>query len=149
MDAYAKKIGDLLSCSGLLRALVDIDPKHLQILYAFACQCVKRGEIKTAEQLFYQLFYLDSWHFDYLLSLGLCRQIRGAHQAALFCFARAGQVKVNDPRPAYYSALSYQKLGDIENAQCAFSSVLQCALNQPQYQTLAQKAEHALTELRS
>jgi len=135
--------------SGVLRMLTEVDEKHLQTLYRFACQCLKQNDAKTAESLFCALFYFDAWNFDYALALGLCRQMRGAHEEALLCFARAGTVNATDPRPAYYAALSYQKLGNVKYAQLALSAALRCASNQPQYQDLQQKAECALAQLPS
>lgn len=142
-----EEILDFLAQGGALRMLAGIDAPQLQTLYAFACQLVESGDVASAEGLFHTLFCLDSWNFNYALSLGLCRQKRGAHKEALLCFVRAGTVKITDPRPAYYAALSYQKLGNISYARKAFSAALRWASNRPQHQTLRQKAERALTEL--
>lgn len=141
------EILDFLAQGGALRMLTNIDEAQLQTLYAFACQQVKRGEVTTAESLFLALFCLDSWNFNYALALGLCQQTRGAHQEALLYFLRAGTVKITDPRPAYYAALSYRKLGNVIYARKAFSAALRWASNRPQHQALRQQAEQALAEL--
>ncbi len=142
-----EKVLDFLAQGGAVWKLAKLDETQLQTLYAFACQKVKLGDVATAESLFHALFCLDSWSFNYALSLGLCRQQRGAHEEALFCFVRAGTVKITDPRPAYYAALSYQKLGNVSYAKKAFSAALRWASNRPQHQELRQQAERALAEL--
>ncbi len=143
----AEEVLDFLAQGGALRMLANIDEAQLQTLYAFACQKVKLGDLATAESLFHALFSLDAWNFNYALSLGLCQQKRSAHEEALLCFARAGTLKITDPRPAYYAALSYQKLGDVVHAKKAFSAALRWASNRSEYQTLRQQAEIALAEL--
>ena len=136
-----------LAHGGTLGALAHISEDDLHTLYAYARQCVKAGDVKTAESLFDSLFCLDAWNLSYALASGLCRQMRGAHQEALAYFARAAIIAPDDPQPAWYAALSYQKLGHATYARQAFSNVLSCALSQPRHAEWEQKSRQALAEL--
>jgi secretion system chaperone SscA len=141
------EVSDFFSQGGSLRMLADVDESHLQTLYAYACQSVKQGDIKTAEGLFRALFCLDIWKFDYALSFGLCKQMQGEHKEALIGFTRAATIDVTDPRPAYYAAISYQKLGNADQAKKAFSSAIHWCSNRAEYQEWRRQSEQALNEL--
>lgn len=140
----APEIVDFLSRGGSLRELAAIDEKPVHILYRYACQCIRKGQLKQAEDLLKLLLHLDHWNFNVALSLGLCLQIRGAHEEALFCFVRAASSQITDPRPPYYAALSYQKKGNMQYARRAFEAALHWASNQPEYLEFKQKSEAAL-----
>lgn len=146
-SSLAPEVARFLARGGAVRMLADIDEGQLHTLYRYARQCIKQGEIAVAERLLQSLFYLDAWNFDYALSLGLCMQMRGAHDEALFCLARAAQVRSADPRPPYYAALSYQKTGNVEYAQRAFRSVLRLAVESSPYRELRRHAKTGLQRL--
>ncbi|PHV11476.1 SycD/LcrH family type III secretion system chaperone [Chitinimonas sp. BJB300] len=124
---------DFLAQGGTLQALVDIDPADLDKLYAYACQLFDAGDYEAAKRFYLMLARLSHWQFDYWLALGLACQRLNEHEEALFSFGQAGLLRLDDPRPPYLSALSYQLTNRSEHAQKAFTAASRCCGSKPEY----------------
>ncbi|AAQ60248.1 MULTISPECIES: SycD/LcrH family type III secretion system chaperone [Chromobacterium] len=128
------------SRGGSLRLLADIQGEDLESLYGYAKQLFDGGEIAAARNVYQLLSTLDHWNFDYLLALGLCHQRLGAHNEAVVCFGRAGLIKVDDPRAAFYAGISYRLDGNAEYASKAFKAAINWCGEQIDYQAIKASA---------
>lgn len=125
---------------GALRMLADIQIQDLQQLYGYANQLFQGGEIAAAKNFYYLLSCMDHWNFDYQLALGLCHQRLSEHEQAIACFSRAGMIKVDDPRAAFFAGLSYQMHGNTEYANKALRAAITWCGVQVEYQPLRDSA---------
>lgn len=95
-----------LQQGGSLKMLADVEEKDLDLLYRYGTQLMNYGDYEGAKRIFYLLMKIDQWNFDYFFALGTCCQQLKEHEEAIFCFGRAGIVKVEDPRSPYYAAIT-------------------------------------------
>ncbi|QAU25474.1 CesD/SycD/LcrH family type III secretion system chaperone [Dyella sp. M7H15-1] len=127
---------------GTLQALMDIDPNHLDKLYAYATQLFEAGNYVGAKCYYELLVRLSHWQFDYWFALGLTYQKLSEHGEAARCFGRAGVLRLSDPRPPYLAGLSYQLMGHGEAAAKAFSASMKWCSDKPEYAELKREVEN-------
>ncbi|MGC0154706.1 SycD/LcrH family type III secretion system chaperone [Chromobacterium vaccinii] len=131
---------------GSLRLLADIQGEDLESLYGYARQLFDGGDIAAARNVYQLLSTLDHWNFDYLLALGLCHQRLGEHNEAVVCFGRAGMIKVDDPRAAFFAGISYRLDGNAEYAGKAFNAAINWCGDQIDYQQIKASAVSMLAQ---
>ena len=136
---------DLLRQGVTMQALLEIDPKDMDSVYAHACQRYEQRDFIGAKKLLVMLTRLSHWQFDYWLALGLCCQHMGQHEEAVHSFSQSAQLRLEDPRSAYLAGLSLHALGQADIARKAFSAALNWCGDKPEHQTLQQQAQHMLT----
>ncbi|MFM0514987.1 SycD/LcrH family type III secretion system chaperone [Paraburkholderia sp. RL17-373-BIF-A] len=129
-------VRDFFSRGGTLQALVNLDPADLDHIYAYATQLFDLGDYAAAKRFYLLLSRLSHWNFDYWFALGLCCQRLAEHLEAVFCFGQAGLLRLDDPRPAYLAAQSYQFAGQPDNARKALSSAIRGCMSCPEYAEL-------------
>lgn len=129
---------------GAVRMLADIRLDDMDHLYAYATQLFEADEFKGARNLYFLLAQLDQWNSDYWLGLGLCHQRLMQHEDALFCFSRAGMIKIDDPRASFFAGISYQIVGNQSYARKALNASIKWCGQHAQYVTLRQSAEQLL-----
>lgn len=141
---------NFLMRGGSIRMLQDIDPSDLDQVYAYATQLFEAEAFKSAKQFYYLLARLDHWNFDYWLALGLSCQRLSQHDEALFCFSRAGMIRIDDPRGAFFAGISYQALGNTVYARKAFNAAIRwCgrdAASEPMRRAAAQSLAYCALE---
>lgn len=106
---------------GSLRMLAKMNPQDLALVYEYTVQLCEGGEYDGAKRLLNLLVRLDHWNFSYWLTLGLCYQQTADFHQAIYCFSRAGQIQVNDPRPSYLAAECYTASGNLAYAEKSLS----------------------------
>ena len=141
MNEDIEAIRDFFGQGGTLQALVDIDPAHLDKLYAYACQLFDAGNYAGAKRYYQLLTRLSHWQFDYWFALGLTCQQLNEHGEAAFCFGRAGLLRLDDPRPSYLAGLSYELTGNTELASKAFTASIKWCSDKPEYAQLKRDIE--------
>lgn len=132
---------------GTLKMLTDIEEKDLDNLYQYALQLVAYKDYKGAKNVFYLLFRIDSWNFNYCFSLGLMCQQLGEHHEAIVCLGRAGMVQIDNPLPAYHAGLSYSALGNTEFAIKSFTASLRWTQGRPEFSEVETSAKEQLALL--
>ncbi|MCL1123698.1 SycD/LcrH family type III secretion system chaperone [Shewanella surugensis] len=137
-----------LKRGGSLSMLADTSPQDLSTLYQYALQLMACHDFEAAKRIFYLLMRLDHWSHDYNFNLGLCYQQTGAHEEAIFCFGRAGTIKVDTPYPAYQAALSYIKLGNHTVARNALDAALIWCHNHAHYADIKKDVEVQLANVK-
>jgi secretion system chaperone SscA len=130
-----------------LNMLNDTPKSQMDVMYAYAWQCVDNNNFIAARNTFYLLTYLNHWDSDYLLGLGSCHQKLGEHSAAILCFSHAAQIVVSDPRPAWLAAQSYAALSLLSSQIKALETVISLAHTQQQWAALSQLAKQQLHAL--
>ena len=132
---------------GTLKMLTDIEDKDLDNLYQYALQLVAYKDYQGAKNIFYLLWRIDSWNFDYNFSLGLMCQQLDEHHEAIYCFCRAGTLQIDNPLPAYHAGLSYGALGNTEFAAKSFTASLRWTHGRPEYSEVEASAKEQLALL--
>ncbi|MGB0895574.1 MAG: SycD/LcrH family type III secretion system chaperone [Parashewanella sp.] len=132
---------------GSLQMLADIDKKDMDTLYQYAVQLVECKDTEAARNIFYLLWRMDTWNYDYCFSLGLtCQQLK-EHFEAIYCFARAGTIQVDNPFPSYHAGLSYKAVANEEYAKRSFKASLRWSNKRPEYIDVAVNAQQELDAL--
>ncbi len=131
-DDYAV-LQQFFSRGGSVRMLADISKKDLDTLYAYAGQLFDAGEWQAAHNVYLVLARVDHWNFDYWLALGLTCQRIDSHDEAVFCFARAGTIRLDDPRAPFFAGISYRALGNEEYACKAFNAAIRWCGRKPEH----------------
>ncbi|MEX3956755.1 SycD/LcrH family type III secretion system chaperone [Trinickia sp. EG282A] len=134
---------------GSLWMLADISKKDLGTMYAYATQLFEAGEFEAARNVYLILVRVDHWRFDYWFALGLCCQRLAAHDEAVFSFARAGMIHIDDPRASFFAGISYRALGNKEYARKAFDAALRWCGQQPRYDEIRKSAVEQLSHCSS
>ncbi|HTI18330.1 MAG TPA: SycD/LcrH family type III secretion system chaperone [Trinickia sp.] len=129
---------------GSVWMLADIAKEDLNTLYAYATQLFEAGEFAAARNVYLILARVDHWSFDYWFALGLCCQRLSAHEEAVFCFGRAGMIRIDDPRGSFFAGISYRALGNEAYAHKAFNAAIKWCARQPQYEEIRAIASEQL-----
>ncbi|MBB6155178.1 secretion system chaperone SscA [Pseudomonas sp. JAI115] len=129
---------------GSLRMLADIQKEDIEQLYGYATHLFESGDIAAARNIYYMVSRIDQWHFDGWLALGLCNQRLGRHEEAVSCLARSGMIRVDDPRSAYFAAISHTLLGQVECARKALQSAILWCKGRTEHQAMLRSAEQML-----
>lgn len=145
MSDDIEAIRDFFDQGGTLQALVDIDPDHLDKLYAYACQLFEAENYAGSKRYYQLLIRLSHWQFEYWFALGLVCQQLGEHGEAVFNFGKAGTLRLSDPRPAYLAGLSYQLMGNGELAGKAFAASAKWCSDKAEYAELKREVENQVS----
>jgi secretion system chaperone SscA len=129
---------------GSIRMLADIKQNDIDQLYAYATQLFDAGEIEVARNVYSMLVRIDHWNFDCWLALGLCHQRLGLHEEAVVSFGRAGMIKIDDPRSAYFAGISHSVIGNTEFARKAFNAAIKWCNQNPEHETIQRSAAQLL-----
>jgi secretion system chaperone SscA len=133
-----------LARGGSLRMMSNVDDKDLQSIESYASQLFAPGDFSAARNLYLMLCTLDHWNIEYLLAQGLCHQRLKDHGQAIGCFTRAASLKIDDPRSAFFTAISLRYMGCEEQAVKALNAVTMWCGAQPQYQEIKGSAQRML-----
>ncbi|AJJ11697.1 type III secretion low calcium response chaperone LcrH/SycD [Yersinia rohdei] len=132
---------------GSLQMLAKMDPQDLALVYEYTVQLCQGGEYDGAKRLLNLLVRLDHWNFSYWLTLGLCYQQTADFHQAIYCFSRAGQIQLDDPRPACSAGECYLACGNTDYAEKAFRRALSWCNSHPQWVQEQLQAERGLAAL--
>ncbi|KAB7897030.1 CesD/SycD/LcrH family type III secretion system chaperone [Rouxiella sp. S1S-2] len=130
---------------GSLRMISDVADEDLQSLEAYASQLFSSSNFGAARNIYLLLSTLDHWNIEYLLALGLCHQRLKDHGEAISCFTRVATLKIDDPRSAFFTALSLQYMGCEEQSVKALNASIMWCGEQTQYQAIKDSAKRMLT----
>ncbi|MCL1078521.1 CesD/SycD/LcrH family type III secretion system chaperone [Parashewanella spongiae] len=136
---------DFVQQGGSIRMLNDVDQKELDTLYQYAFQLFECKDISAARNIFYLLWRIDSWSYDYCYSLGLVCQKLNEHHEAIYLFGRAGMIQVDNPLPSYHAGLSFTALGNKEYARRSFRASLRWSDGRPEFQEVNENASKGLS----
>ncbi|CAK7070490.1 MULTISPECIES: SycD/LcrH family type III secretion system chaperone [Providencia] len=136
-----------LARGGSLKLIAGLDSQQLERLYAYANQLFNANDFSAARNIYYLLTCLEQWNPENLLALGLCHQRLGEHENAINNFVRAGTIKIDDPRPAFFTGLSYHLLGNTEYANKAFHAAIRWCNDLKEYQEIKQSAQKMLNPI--
>lgn len=139
-----EKIQRFLTRGGSLRLLTGIEQQDLAQMSTYASQLFDVEDYAAARNLYQLLSTLDHWNVEYLLGQGLSHQRLGGHEEAIACFARAGVIRIDDPRAAFFAGLSYRLLGNEEYALKALNAAVRWCGEQPEYQEMKASAQKML-----
>lgn len=139
-DEAQAVLSQFFESGGALRMLADLDEDDLARVRAHAGQRFAQGQIAAAQRVYFVLATLDQWSFDDWYGLGLCYQRLGQHEQALPCFAKAGVIRVSDPRPPYLAGMSYEHTGNREFARKSYDATLRVCGQLPEHDALARSA---------
>ncbi|CFR26346.1 SycD/LcrH family type III secretion system chaperone [Yersinia kristensenii] len=132
---------------GSLRMLANMSEHDLALLYEYSVQLCQGAEYDSAKKLLNLLVRFDHWHFSYWLTLGSCYQQTEDFHQAIYCFSRAGQIQVDDPRPSCSAGECYSACGNTIYAEKAFRAVLNWCHAHPELTQVRQQAERGLAAL--
>ncbi|MBC8642938.1 SycD/LcrH family type III secretion system chaperone [Caballeronia sp. EK] len=132
-------VRDFFQRGGTVQALMKMDPRDLEHVYAYATQLFDGGDYAAAKRFYMLLSRLSHWQFDYWFALGLCCQRLSEHMEAVFCFGQAGLLRLDDPRPAYLAGQSYRIAGQPENARKALDAAIKWCASKPEYADLREE----------
>ncbi|EMQ2081393.1 TPA: SycD/LcrH family type III secretion system chaperone [Yersinia enterocolitica] len=132
---------------GSLRMLAKMDPQDLALVYDYSVQLCQGGEYDGAKRLLNLLVRFDHWNFSYWLTLGLCYQQTADFHQAIYCFSRAGQIQVDDPRSSCSAGECYLACGNRIYAEKAFRAALNWCHARPEWIHIQQQAERGLVAL--
>jgi secretion system chaperone SscA len=135
---------EFFSRGGSVRMLTDVDERDLELLYAHATALFDANEFAGARNHYLLLSRLDHWNFDYWFALGLCHQRLGEHADAILSMSRAAMIRLDDPRPPFFTGVSCRLLGNADSARKAFEAALQWCGQLPQHAALRESAEEQL-----
>jgi secretion system chaperone SscA len=130
---------------GSLWMLADISKADLDTLYAHATQLFEAGEFAAARNIYLILARVDHWNFEYWFALGLSFQRLAAHEDAVFCFGRAGMIRIDDPRASFFAGISYRAFGNDTYARKAFNAAIKWCGAQSKYLEIRQSAVEQLS----
>ena len=136
-----------IQMGGSLKMLTDIEEKDLENLYQYALQLVAYKDYLGAKNIFYLLWRIDSWNFNYCFSLGLMCQQLDEHHEAIYCLCRAGTIQIDNPLPAYHAGLSYGALGNNEFAIKSFTASLHWTQGRTEFSEVETSAKEQLALL--
>lgn len=138
-----------LEQGGSLKMLADVDPKDLDLLYRYSTQLMNYGDYEGAKKIFYLLMKIDQWNFDYFFELGTCCHQLKEHEEAIFCFGRAGIIKIEDPRSPYFAARNYLAVGNKDYAIKSYNAALRvCECHEDgRWDEIAEKSKYSLAQL--
>lgn len=137
-------LAEFFSQGGSLRLLGGMDNDHLDKLYRYAGQLFDSGEFTAARNIYHLLSNFDHWNAEFLLGLALSHQRLGAHELALHSFSRAGAIIIDDPRPAFFAAISYQQSHNPDYACKALHAAMRWCGDLPHYQEIRDHAANML-----
>ena len=129
---------------GSIRMLADVRQNDIDQLYAYATQLFNAGEMEAACNVYHLLVRIDHWNFDSWLALGLCHQRLGLHVEAISSFGRAGLIKADDPRSAYFAGISHSLLGHFECARKALNAAIKWCNQRPEHEVIQHSAAQLL-----
>ncbi len=130
---------------GSVWMLTDISKADLDTLYAHATQLFEAGEFAAARNVYLILARVDHWNAEYWFSLGLSFQRLAAHEDAVFCFGRAGMIRIDDPRASFFAGISHRALGNDAYACKAFNAAIRWCAEQSKYREIRQSAAEQLS----
>ncbi|CFQ38482.1 MULTISPECIES: SycD/LcrH family type III secretion system chaperone [Yersinia] len=132
---------------GSLHMLANMDPQDLALLYEYTVQLCQGGEFDSAKRLLNLLVRFDHWNFAYWMTLGLCYQQTADFYQAIYCFSRAGQIQIDNPRPSCSAGECYLACGNAAYAEKAFRAALNWCHTNPKLAHIKQQAERGLAAL--
>lgn len=143
----SEEVINFMRRGGSLRMLAKMDPQDLALVYEYTVQLCQGGEYDSAKRLLNLLVRLDHWNFSYWLTLGFCYQQTADFHQAIYCFSRAGQIQIDDPRPSCSAAECYMACGNTDYAEKAFRIALNWCNSHSEWAQVQHQAERGLAAL--
>ncbi|WP_145514381.1 SycD/LcrH family type III secretion system chaperone [Yersinia massiliensis] len=132
---------------GSLHMLAKMDQQDLAVLYEYTVQLCQGKKYDSAKKLLNLLVRFDHWNFAYWMTLGLCYQQTADFHQAIYCFSRAGQIEIDNPRPSCLAGECYLACGNNIYAEKAFRAALNWCYSSPTLTEIRQQAERGLATL--
>lgn len=142
-----EKIAQIFAQGGSLRLLAGMDTGKLMLLEQYAAQLFENKDLIASRNVYFLLSNFDQWNGNYLTGLGLCHQRLGSHEAALFCFSRAGAIDITNPKPAFFAATSYMHISEKACARKALIATLRWCGEHDEHQEIKCCASRMLDSL--
>lgn len=129
---------------GAVYPLANVKKDDLRTIQSYAKQLFLGGNAVAAIRLYTWLLSFDHWNNEYWLSIGVCYQHLEHDEEALPYLVQAGMICPSDPRAAYYTGLSLERLRYYNAARRAYADAISWASNEhTSLSTVEQIAKHA------
>lgn len=125
IDAYAKKMLDLIEQGGTLRDLHGIPKETMRDIYKYAYDFYVQGKLDEAESLFRFLCVYDFYNPEYPMGMGAVCQLKKNYAKALDFYALAYSLSKEDYRPMFYAGQCNLQLRRVQKARRCFEIVLE------------------------
>lgn len=108
---------------GTLRELKGISNAEIETIYGMGVDFYRAGNYKDAEKIFRFLTVFEHTSSKYWTAMGSVLQVGGRFEEATKSYAMATLFDIHNPKPMYYAAECFMKMGDLENARKALASL--------------------------
>ena len=106
-----------------VRELKGISDKEIESIYAMGVDFYRAGNYVDAEKIFHFLTIFEHTSSKYWTAMGSVQQVQGRHAEAIKAYQMATFFDLHNPKPMYYAAECFVKVGDFENARKALASL--------------------------
>ena len=103
-----------------------IRPQELEALYKLGLGFYQAGNFDKAETVFKFLVMIEHTSSKYLTALGAVYQVKKNFDKAVEAYGVAGFLDMHNPKPHYYAAECLLQKGDVDDAENAIISLLDC-----------------------
>lgn len=108
-----------------VRELKGISDREIESIYAMGVDFYRGGNYADAEKIFRFLTVFEHTSSKYWTAMGSVQQVQGRYDAAIKAYQMASFLDLHNPKPMYYAAECFVKVGDLDNARKALASLEQ------------------------
>ena len=108
---------------GTVRELKGLSNAEIETIYGLGLDYYRAGDYANAEKIFRFLTVFEHTSSKYWTAMGSVQQVGGRFEEATKSYAMATFFDLHNPKPMYYAAECFLKLGDLDNARKALASL--------------------------
>ncbi|MCD0457894.1 SycD/LcrH family type III secretion system chaperone [Roseiconus lacunae] len=133
--------GQVINDGHTMQHAYQIQPEHMNAVYAYGYDLQQRGQFVKAEPIFRQLAFLDHYQPKYWIALGYCRERQKQYQDAMKAYVVAGRIDPADPCAALRAAECLMLMKEFTAASDAVELAIRNCQRRPQQQDKLKRAQ--------
>ncbi len=124
-DEQIQEVFSAIADFTTVRELKGISDREIESIYAMGVDFYRGGNYADAEKIFRFLTVFEHTSSKYWTAMGSVQQVQGRYDAAIKAYQMASFLDLHNPKPMYYAAECFVKVGDLDNARKALASLEQ------------------------
>ena len=124
-DEQIQEVFSAIADFTTVRELKGISDREIESIYAMGVENYRAGNYADAEKIFRFLTVFEHTSSKYWTAMGSVQQVQGRYDAAIKAYQMASFLDLHNPKPMYYAAECFVKVGDLDNARKALASLEQ------------------------
>ncbi len=146
-DDYLTKAGTLkdfvntLFVEGSLQQIFGVSDQVLDRYYQASLRLLEEERFDEATHAFFFLVFLNPYHHDFWMGLGIAEQSKGNYEDAAFAYLLGAATNIEDPFSYFNAALCYLAIGEKDIAADNVEQALEQCGDKPEYSQLKTEAK--------